>query len=111
MPKLLIHLKQGSWVATVENTDVTYVFTGETVEAQLTYVNALAHAMSLGKRALLDEVGSYFDYQATAQVIVDQLFATTDGLRYVAQEFTVDAGSVLLEVVEEAGRWLEAFFP
>lgn len=116
MPSLLISLQNGSWVATIANTNppVAYRFVGANVDAQAVSVESLAQGMVDAEEADYDlaaDIGAYLDIgQAAPQTVFTQVFGTTDGIVYSGDPVYACVGGDLLEdVLAEAGDALLMF--
>jgi hypothetical protein len=60
METLLINVVNGSWVAEVANTTISYTFAGADLDAQAVNVQALADAMQAGVQTVNDAVAQIF---------------------------------------------------
>ncbi|MCJ8506859.1 hypothetical protein MUU53_02910 [Rhizobium lemnae] len=102
MPQTLIHIVQNSWVAEVANTDISYKFVGETLSEQSTNVQLFGVALT---NPDAQPLGRYIATTDDNDVVIDQLFSTTDELVINSTvEFTAVEGELLIDDLEEVGQ-------
>ncbi len=107
MPALLIGIVNGSWVARVANTNISYTFAGVDLADQVTVMRGFAETMSEGNEA----VGDFFDLRAIdPQIVGPQLFGTTDSIVFGGNPiYTAIGDEMIADDLEAAGEILAAF--
>lgn len=106
MPSLLINIVNGTWVAEVANTDISYIFAGDNLQEQQQVVRGFAETMENDN----PNVADFFTNVENPEVVGEQLFGTTDGIVYLGRPiFTTIGEDVLLDDLELAGEVLGSF--
>ncbi len=106
MPALLIGIVDGSWVARIANTNISYTFLGVDLEDQVTVMRGFAETMESGSNA----VGDFFDGVLDPDIIGPQLFETTDSIVLGGNPiYTTIGDEMIADDLEAAGEILAAF--
>ncbi len=122
MPALIVRLvNENNWRVFVANTNISYSFTGETLQMQANSVQAFANMMQ--ERNLMN-VDTWLDIDPVIEssmtrnqlreMLTNQLFGATDMVMYGAQVVygTIGDETLISEgVLEEAGEALMMFLP
>jgi hypothetical protein len=108
MPALLINIVNGNWVAEVANTDISYIFSGESLAMQAQSVQNLSLVMELNDTSNL--ISLFNAPGVDSATLARDLFEGTDSLIYEGEViYQTPAGiSELAEVLEAAGEALAA---
>ncbi|USH03748.1 hypothetical protein K6Q96_07080 [Grimontia kaedaensis] len=105
----IVLLNNEQWVIQIANTDVLYGFVGTTLEEQALNVQQLSTAMEQGVEFLGQSIDAILELPdlAVPADVVQQLFATTDELYYLAQfvQGAID-GQTLIDILDIVGSAL-----
>ena len=107
MPSLSIVFEDNQYTARISNTDITYNFAGDSVEAQAQNVRGFAQTMADGN----PDVGFFLDaWDVSEAELTEQLFGTTDLLIYMGNPiYTAVGDEFLIDFLDEAGAVLLSF--
>jgi hypothetical protein len=110
MPALQIHIVDGSWIATVANTNIKYTFVGDNLGDQETSVQQLSAGMQEGQGAATEAISETLEIGETpAAEVAEQVFNTTDVLMYGDEIIYGTVGEEMLwDDLEAAGEALAA---